>query len=401
MVDNQKRVKNAGFFTLSGDRVKDYEKEAVFHIIKNSHPVSQKQILGSFSIRPADLSNAIKELLQDGLIQKYPEMTNRYRGRPEIFFQPKHDRLVSLAVYTDSWNFYAIAIDLMGNIIHEDRCSTTPTEHMDELFKKQKDLISRLRTRLSPDSEIMGAGISLPGNVDTEKSLWKESHRWIHVSNLDYKKLGKVLGIPIVLYRDLDAVLLHELTLTPETKDELVILLHWGIGLGMAFAYRGTIVRSNHGRFGTLGYIQFDPRQKNHVYTGILDRQTSLWKLIKVLRRRFPKVAIDEREFADLIHRNDFDDIPEFKNAIEYVGLALRDICTIFYPDRIFLLSPFAENQKILKQIRTAFVSGHLIDDLQKKIPIRPVANGYRGCIYGSTRAIFENGLRKYLKARY
>jgi len=81
--------------------------------------------------------------------------------------------------------------------------------------------------------------------------------------------------------------------------------------------------------------------------------------------------------------------------------MMMRNICMIFYPDRILLLSPFVENPRILEQVRRSFKSGRMIDDLQHRTLLEPVDRGYRGCMFGATQQLFAEHLPSYLKARY
>ncbi|GEM_PF-3916013 len=388
-------------FEPSNCRVKDQEKASVFRIIQGHFPISQKQILETYKLRPGDLSGSIKELAADGLIEQLSQLSNRGRGRPEIFFRPRNDRLVCLALYTDSWVFRGAAIDLGGNVIREAHSPVSPDEDAATLCAVQCELLESLKAELPEYTEILGVGLSLPGNVNAANRIWRDSRRWPNVRNLDYTDLEHRLGLPVVLSRDLDAALVDQLIRNPAFSDELVVLVHWGIGLGIAFSHRGMVVKSNHGRFGTFGYMQFDPGHLDHVRTPDLERLTSLRFLIDDLRQAYPNLPLDERALARVAAADSLEHIPSFRRAIEYVGLTLRNICMVFYPDRILLLSPFAENASILDRIREAFRTGRLIDDLQQHVPVNAVERGYHGCMFGATQQLFTDRLRDFLRARY
>lgn len=93
---------------------------------------------------------------------------------------------------------------------------------------------------------------------------------------MDFNTLQAQTGMPVLLCRDLDSALANELLANSKLKEELVVLLHWGIGLGISFAYRGQILQSNHGRFGTIGYTQFNPYAVDHIGENNMEQHTSL-----------------------------------------------------------------------------------------------------------------------------
>ena len=400
-LNEQDSKAEAPLISQKGKRVKDLIKEKIFTLILESNGISQKQIHHSFRIRPVDLSLAIKELEADGLILRSSVQEKRVRGRPEVFFVADSRRIVSFALYVESWNIHGVVLDMHGNDIYGCRQAIAGDASPETLFRAQLDLVSQLRSATPKTSEIAGIGISLPGNVDTRHCIWRECQRWPSVRDMDYADFGRETALPVDIYRDLDAQLMFEKENNPVLRDELVVLLHWGIGLGISFACRGQIIQSNHGRFGTLGfmYSSIDESQNNN---GIdYECITSLRALIQPLRAKYPGLPLDETAVAEIAKEDSFLDLSAFSKAVDYVALALRNLCTVFYPDCILLMSPFAVNRHIVARLVEAFHSLKLMDDNRIQIPILPIGNGYSGCATGSTKQLFEKCLQKYLAVQY
>jgi len=397
----EEKNEHSMIFTPTNHRIKDLEKEQIFKIIQKSYPISQKQMLGSYRIRPANLSKIIKELLADNMIILDSSINSHGRGRPELFFSPNNQRLVCISIIIDSWVIRAVIVDIGRNIIKEVSEIAPPNIKSEEMITLQLELLNELINSIDEHTETLGISICLPGNVDPESLVWKECQRWKSIQNIDYKVISKEIGIPISLYRDLDAALFNQLLINPNYIEELVILLHWGIGLGISFASRGRIITSNHGRFGTIGYMKSTPKESAGKEVPELEEITSLKGLIKSFRQKYPTLQLDEREIAQTVKNDPMLDISEFLTAIEYVGLAMRNLCMTLYPDRIFLLSPFCENPTILEALKRSFSKERIIDDLQEKIPIISLTDGYSGCINGSIHQTFDYGLKHYLKAKY
>ncbi|MCX7028174.1 MAG: hypothetical protein NT061_12000, partial [Spirochaetes bacterium] len=55
-------------FQTSDIRVKDTDKARIFDIVFNGYAKSRKEILEKFHFRPTVLTNAVRELIADGLI---------------------------------------------------------------------------------------------------------------------------------------------------------------------------------------------------------------------------------------------------------------------------------------------------------------------------------------------
>ena len=396
----RRRQETERVFVPSHDRVKDQVKETVFRIIQRNNLMSQKQILDSIKIRPTDLSNAIKELLADRMILKENASQERGRGRPEVFFRVNRRRLVCFALYVDSWTLRAAIVDMDGNLICPLQRYVGGEVDATGFLKAQQELTDELLKNVPDGSEVLGIGVSVPGSVDTSTLLWRESQRWQNIRDVDFNTLQAQTGMPVLLCRDLDSALANELLANSKLKEELVVLLHWGIGLGISFAYRGQILQSNHGRFGTIGYTQFNPYAVDHIGENNMEQHTSLRGLIRAIRYKYPTAKLDEREIAEIAAKDSFEDIPDVQIAIDHVGRALRNLCAVLYPDRVLLLSPFAENELLVQKLQRSFTGGRLIENLQTKIPLIPVSSGYRGCAVGSTYSLFEKGFERYLRAR-
>lgn len=153
-LNEQDSKAEAPLISQKGKRVKDLIKEKIFTLILESNGISQKQIHHSFRIRPVDLSLAIKELEADGLILRSSVQEKRVRGRPEVFFVADSRRIVSFALYVESWNIYGVVLDMHGNEIYGCRQAIAGDASPETLFRAQLDLVSQLRSATPKTSEI-------------------------------------------------------------------------------------------------------------------------------------------------------------------------------------------------------------------------------------------------------
>lgn len=381
-------------------RIKDREKARLFQVIQDYGPISQKQIIGKHNFRPVELSNGIRELEEDRLIVLEHATSNNRAGRPEKFYRMNAHRTACLSIYTDSFVFRGVAIDLLGNVIATNERSTRNSWKDENVSEIHKEMAVDLRNQLSEGTLVAGLGISVPGNVDESKRMWNETSRSPYIDRIDYTKLEDQLSLPIKVQRDLDGALVHEIRQRNLASHKSCILFHWGLGLGCAVTSRGQLVHSNFGRIGNIGRMRLFPLEQNQSSIRTLNDYVSISNLITPLRKLDPTLSVDEREVSALSKSYNLLEIPEIRKAIEIVSLMLSNLTLLLYPDHIFLLGPLFESELIMGAIKETYLNEQLVLGVQREVDLHPVSDGYSGCVTSVAHALFLRQLRTLLRAR-
>lgn len=385
-------------FIENNYRAKDRDKELVFREIYWGDGISQKDLLDKHKIHPNALSTAVKELREDGLIYEAERRTRGRQGRPEIMFAAAKRRLVAVAIFVETHEHHAAVLDLSGTVIFETVHHLPERANNHDLEELYDRLLGQLYSEVPEHAEVVGCGISLVGNVNASKLLWVESERWPNIKEFSFRNLAAKHNVEIRIGRDLDHALANELHEHPVYSYGGTLLLHWGAGIGFAYANEGRILHSRFGRFGTIGHSFVNVGQQGEPETDFED-YASIRAVIGSLGNDGADLTGDEREFADYL-RTTSCAVTGIDRAVGYMRTCLLNLLVLFYPERILFLGPFAEQPNVLQELERRVRSTSLEHPINLTTELIPINGGYRGCLFGSTYPLFRRVLRKYLLAR-
>lgn len=384
-------------FTESNYRAKDRDKELVFREIYWGDGISQKELLDKHKIHPNALSTAVKELREDGLIYEAERRTRGRQGRPEIMFAANKTRLVAFAIFVETLEHHAAVLDLSGNVVFE-TVHHLPRAAKNRDFEALYDgLLHELKSEAPESAQVVGCGISLVGNVNSGKLLWVESERWPNIKEFSFRPLAQKHNVEIRIGRDLDHALANELHEHPEYSYGGTILLHWGAGIGFAYANEGRILHSRFGRFGTIGHSCIDVGPDGEPLADFEDYASV--QAVIASKEEDKDLTGDEREFAEYLRSTNCDE-PNLNRAVGFMRTCLLNILVLFYPERILFLGPFAEQPRILRELENRVRGTALEHPINLTTEFIAIHGGYRGCLFGSTYQLFRRQLRGYLVAR-
>lgn len=385
-------------FNETNYRAKDRDKELVFREIYWGNGISQKELLDKHKIHPNALSTAVRELREDGLIYEAERRTRGRQGRPEIMFAANKTKLVAFAILVETLEHHAAILDLSGNILFETVHHLPKSAKNRDLEHLYDRLLNQLTAAVPESAKVVGCGISLVGNVHSSKLLWVESERWPSIKEFTFRPLAQKHNLEIRVGRDLDHALANELHEHPEYSYGGTLLLHWGAGIGFAYANEGRILHSRFGRFGTIGHSFVNVGPDGEPQADFED-YASVRAVIASIGEGGNNLTEDEREFANYL-RTFSCDAESLNRAVGYMCICLLNILVLFYPERILFLGPFAEQPRILRELETRVRGTALEHPINLTTEFIPIHGGYRGCLFGSTYQLFRRQLRGYLVAR-
>jgi len=294
-------------------------------------------------------------------------------------------------------------INLGEDILAEETITLTAGADKRVLTRKISSMIRHLDLKKPAGSQILGAGASLPGTVNLPTRTWISSCRWPLLRNLSFDAIEDKSGQKLSVHKFLDSELEFLLINNPDYCQGGTILFHWGYGIGSAYANMGKVLRSTLGRFGEIGHWKVDdpfPRKCTCGLTGCLETKAALWALLPEIKKTYPDTPEDENEFRDFFQENRLEQLPLMENAIESIVLALTNLCKIFFPDRILIISPFTNCKSILTRLQKGLLN-NIPDFARETVSLINLNEGFRGEIYGSTYSLFHSTLRNALIARW
>jgi transcriptional regulator of PTS gene len=217
--------------------------------------------------------------------------------------------------------------------------------------------------------------------------------------NVTFDSIEQATGLPLIVNRSLDAELTYLMVNNPVYASGGTLILHWGYGIGAAYAYDGRIVKTSFGSFCEIGHLVLNPGNGTKCTCGAigcLETSAALWALLPEFRRIDPDVPVDEIEFEKYISGKNIERYPFVTKAAEAMGHALAILQTVFLPDRIIVYGPLMSNPEIFKiMMKQAKIVGS--NFAVKEINVECSGSNFEGDIIGGTSELFQKAFRLYL----
>jgi predicted NBD/HSP70 family sugar kinase len=383
-------------------RVKDEEKALLYREICTGKLPTRQGLARRLDIRPSSVSEAVQELVDDGLVLEEQARPKGKTGRPQLILSPRADRFVAISVYVDSRELKGVLVTLQEEVLAEEVRTLPESAGNREISAAVIDLLKRLRARAPAGTELAGAGLSLPGTVNSRTRTWVRVARWPKLSDLDFTNLEGKIDFPVVLRRMNEAELAYFLDCTPRARAGTTLLLHWGFGIGSAAAFHGELLTSSLGRFGEIGHARIGADVDAPCLCGLrgcLETVAALWSLLPSFAEAMGDLPEDERELAPILGNPRLLALPQFEKALSAVTEALVLLSVIFFPDTVLLAGPFTENPALLRRLSDRLRRA-LPDYARDFITITAIPGGMPGCRRGGANPIFRQALARALRRR-
>lgn len=323
-------------------------------------PVTRKRLVQTHGIRPGTVSALVLALIDQGLVVEARPRPPYQQGRPEILLRPVFERVAVIVIHVISREVQAVLVDLAGRVLCDHRriveAEQTNNESLLQLFT---GLIEAVQDSSSAATEIVGVAFSLPGIVDEEGLRWVHAtSRWPRMANLELAAFAQRLDIPITVNKSLNSELRARMARRANERPGGTLVVHWGYGIGAAFALNGNIISTGNGGFGEIGHWTVaapSPTQCLCGQWGCLETKAALWALLPHIREVFPQAPAEEWNFEMFVRDHDVAQVPALIQATSEMALAIRNLFMILYPHRLVLTGPFAQDRRLFDQFVTEF----------------------------------------------
>ena len=383
-------------------RMKDLEKAKVFGEICRTPGTTRTSIIRKMGFRPTSVSHDVNELARDGLVLERQENVTRRQGRPEINLYPNKNRFVAIAVYISSRTIKAVLINAFEENLATEDVVLEKTVTNKEFIGKFAAAVAALKKQIPDGSDFLGICLSIPGFMDMEKRRWIFAARWPQLQKLRFEDLEKAVNSPIILSRVLDAGLEYLIARNKELQSTDVILIHWGYGIGAAYANAGNVLSSSIGGVCEFGHWKlFDSESKKCTCgaTGCIETEAALWSLVPLLRKDYPEAPEKEELFHDYFKDHvDMASHPAIRDAVNAMSRGIAMLFTTLFPKKVFVYGPLTLIPEVRKELKDRIVD-YIPDFARAYFKIEFLDTAYRGEQYGSTRKIFLEAYRGFLKA--
>lgn len=376
------------------------EKLKVFSAICLQPGISRKKIIAKLNMRPTSVSHLVQELLDASLVHEKERILHLSSGRPEIALYPVKNRFLAISFHIVA---YTLKVDLLNpfeEVIFAGERPLPPETSPRVFLKTLTELVELAKQSVPVGSTLLGASIHLPGFMDTAKEVWIFAARWPKIRNLSFEKIRSAVGVPCSIDRMLDAALEYLLLREPQIQGKDILLVHWGYGIGAAFAYKGQVVASNIGGVCEIGHWKVVEEGGMPCMCGshgCLETVASLWSLLTFLKDSYREIPEVEDEFSSFLSQHgEIIESPVFQNALRSMGSVLGDLFTTLFPKTIYLYGPFGTIPSIQQGFQDIALQ-HIPQFARSYLDLRFLPPQFYGDRFGGSRTLFQKAYREVL----
>src|SRR5437764_1633210 len=167
-------------------------------------------------------------------------------------------------------NLRIAAVDADGNLLEKATLGTKVARGRDFVIDQMTDSIHRLGEKIGRDFRLAGIGIGVPGIIDMETGMLRESPNLPGWSDYPvHSEIERRLKAPVILENDANAAALGEKWLGAARDVHDMCIFTLGTGVGGGIVLHGRIWHGMNGMAGEFGHMTIDangPRCKcgNH-----------------------------------------------------------------------------------------------------------------------------------------
>ncbi|MGE5673660.1 MAG: ROK family protein [Mycobacterium leprae] len=362
-------------------------RAAVLRLIREHGPVSRAALARTTGFTAPSISRIADDLTGWDLICEEAGVAEAGPGRPPTLlrFDGERQYAISASLFPDRQEVGLV--DLTGQTLAQAAAKTgraTPAEAFDVLLQ----LVEEVR-RQAPDAKrVRGVGLTVPGLVDSRRSVIRHSppHGWQDVSVAGL--LGSRIDLPVVVENWVSARALAERYFGGAKTVADFVYVHVSAGIGAAIMSGGRLREGalyTSAEFGHLPLTMDGPLCRCGK-RGCVEAYASL----SILPLYAGMEGVDPESVLVAAQEGNPAARTAVERAMRYLALGLTGLIHLLNPSQIFLDGwPVAAGDLAMEPLRTA-VKGRVLEGLGEAVTLLPTALGRNPHLGGAALILDE-----------
>ncbi|MBB4019513.1 transcriptional regulator of PTS gene [Chelatococcus caeni] len=315
---------------------------------------ARRELSDALHLRSTSVSDHVGHLVASGLVVESHRPSGG-RGRPSGVLIANPHRLAAVVYQVESQSIAASCVNLAGQELARVSRHVPPQADNADMAGVLGALLDEVTLAAPTATELAGISFSLSGVLDAEARRWLFSSRWPALRDFDAAAAVGPRGLPVSVARNLDVELSARLAHAQDTSGG-TLLVHWGWGIGAAYAVAGVPVNGAAGRFGEIGHWRMggEARPCRCGGIGCLETVAGLWACGEGLREAGLEVPTDEHLAGLRLRDARLFGVPCFERAFEAMVVSLGNLCRVLFPRRVIVSGPFVANAAVWSSLREA-----------------------------------------------
>lgn len=397
------------------ERKKYLQKVRLVKLLHTEGAKSNADICRVLNISSPTSIILLNELLCEGLIEKKGKGRSIGGRKPELY-SLRNNSFYVLCIEMDRFKTEMAILDNNNNNITGIKSFSLRLTKDKSAIKLLHEFADQLISSSGIDTnKLVGIGLGMPGLVDSNAG---KNYTYLVSSSGDSKTLQDILeekfNKPVYVQNDVKTNTLAECRfgLALNRKDALVLLMDWGIGLGIIMD--GKLQSGMSGFAGEIGHIPFvkDGELCHCGKRGCLETVASGIALARMAKEgiksgqtsilnKLSEEEIDQIEpqiVIDAANKGDQYAINILSQVGENLGKAVATLIQLFNPELIILGGKIAEAKQYITIPMRHAINTYCMTRIRENTKIVLSTLGHSAGILGSASIVIENTFERQIE---
>jgi predicted NBD/HSP70 family sugar kinase len=342
-----------------------YYRAVVLAAIRRYKAISRIQLQKITKIRLASISDLVKDLIDEGLIEE-AGVGESIRGRKQKMLRLSSCGGFVIGVEFDVNRVIALAVNLNSQVVGQSQRALVKVANRKRILNAIDEAVRDVLAQAGGDrSKLIGIGVADPGVIDSKKGLSIFSSTIADWRDVPLKAiLEEAFGVPVMMESNTRTKTLCEKRFGEGKDAKCLMFVEFGSGIGCGLMNGDELYRGFTESAGELGHIRV--RENGPVCNcgsyGCLETQVSLPALASQAVRAMKEGAVSrilelaggEHDAVTAEHvfeaarQGDKLALGILDKAAEYLGVAVAGAINLFNPEMVVFNWRFGQVAELL-----------------------------------------------------
>lgn len=321
---------------VNHSKIKETNRKKIIKLLLEKDEITKLDISRTLDISITTVSTNISELKKEGIVSDVRSLEST-GGRKAMALKINENCRFALGIALTPRHVKLSIINLKKEIIEDIRIRHN-NDGIESIIDIAKNSIREIlnKNNISED-KLLGMGISIPGTVDSEEGIIKNSYL-LRAESYNLKDKFKEFNIPIYVDNEANLSAYYEFL---NRKDILSNLLYVSItdGLGLGIIIDGKIYRGSNNASGEMGHIKITIGGKKCKCgsEGCLEAYASKNALLEELNSVSDKKIDDIDEFMYSLESDEAIIRKALDNYFKVLGTGIANLTMLLDPSSVVL----------------------------------------------------------------
>jgi len=228
-------------------------RRLILNLLRNRGPISRAEMAQITGLSPAAVTFVVAELMEEALVVEREAVAGT-TGRRPVPVDINYEAHLALGFKLNRYSIDCVLTDLATTplaSLEADVADTSPQGMIETIAATIPKLLAQANRQ---GTEIMGIGVSIPGEIDPSTGMCIQSPRfgW---KNLPFAELlAKRVHVPVWTDDDVNAFAVAQKLFGVGRDHQNFAALAIGAGIGCSLVIKGEIYHGSHSAAGKLGH---------------------------------------------------------------------------------------------------------------------------------------------------